>query len=124
MEKAKGTAEAQAQLARSEVGVSIKGNDASARKAEAEGEAAFISQTGRAKAAEVEAVGLANARAYEEQVKVLGANATSILNVVAALSKSQMPYMPNILVTDGGAIEGLAATLMGAVKPSLLDKPV
>jgi hypothetical protein len=96
--------------------VSIKGNDAQARKNEAEGEAAFISQTGRAKAAEVEAVGLANALAYTEQVKALGATATSLVNVVKALSTSSVPFMPNILVTGGnggGAVEGLAATLMG-----------
>ncbi len=141
MEKAKGTAEAQALLARSEVGVSIKSNDATARKAEAEGEAAFISQTGRAKAAEVEAVGLANAKiteamglanaksaeavglanakAYEEQVKALGSTATSLLNLATALSHSNQPFMPEILVNGAGtsgAIEGLAATLMGSVK--------
>src|SRR5258708_1833618 len=118
MEKATGMADVQADLARSEVGVNIKGNDSQARKNEAEGEAAYISQTGRAKAAEVEAVGLANARAYEEQVKALGASATSLVNVVNALSHSQMPFMPNILVTGGnggGALEGLAATLMGVL---------
>jgi hypothetical protein len=122
MEKSKGTADVQSELARSEVGVSIKGNDAQARKNEAEGEAAYISQTGRAKAAEVEAVGLANALAYTEQVKALGATATSLVNVVKALSTSTVPFMPNILVTGGGngggAIEGLAATLMG-----VLNKP-
>ncbi len=137
MEKAKGTAEAQAQLARSEVGVAVKGNDASARKAEAEGEARYIAATGSAKAAEVEAVGLANAkaaeaiglanaRAYEEQVKALGASATSLLNVVGVLSKSQVPFMPNILVTGsnghGGAIDGLAATLMGLVSKAAPPK--
>ncbi len=117
MEKSKGMADVQSELARSEVGVSIKGNDAQARKNEAEGEAAYISQTGRAKAAEVEAVGLANALAYTEQVKALGATATSLVNVVKALSVSSVPFMPNILVTGGngggGAVEGLAATLMG-----------
>jgi regulator of protease activity HflC (stomatin/prohibitin superfamily) len=117
MEKAKGMADVQADLARSEVGVDIKGNNANARKAEAEGEAAYISLTGSAKAAEVEAVGLANAKAYEEQVKALGANATSLVNVVKALAASNVPFMPNILVTgQGSAFEGLAATLMKTVQ--------
>src|SRR5438876_2329053 len=47
MEKSKGTAEIQAELARSEVGITIKSNNATARKAEADGEAEFISKTDR-----------------------------------------------------------------------------
>jgi hypothetical protein len=128
MEKSKGVADVQSELARSEVGVSIKGNDAQARKNEAEGEAAYISQTGRAKAAEVEAVGLANALAYTEQVKALGATATSLVNVVKALSVSSVPFMPNILVAGGsgggGAVEGLAATLMGVFGTPPAAQPV
>ncbi len=62
MENAKGTAEMQADLAKSKVGVDIKTNDANARAEEARGEAEYIRQTGTAKGAEVEAVGLARAR--------------------------------------------------------------
>ena len=58
MENAKGTAEMQADLAKSKVGVDIKTNNANARTEEARGEAEFIRQTGTAKGAEVEAVGL------------------------------------------------------------------
>src|ERR1700683_2024593 len=62
MENAKGTAEMQADLAKSKVGVDIKTNNANARTAEARGEAEFIRQTGTARGAEVEAVGLAPPR--------------------------------------------------------------
>src|SRR5262249_4497363 len=62
MEQAKGTADMQADLARSKVGVDIKKNNAAARVAEAGGEAEFIRQTGTAKGAEVEAIGLARKR--------------------------------------------------------------
>src|SRR5438046_1259099 len=101
MEKSKGTAEIQAELARSEVGITIKSNNATARKAEADGEAEFISKTGAAKAAEVRAVGLANAEAYQKQVDALGQGPTALVNAISALSNSSVPFMPNNLVTGG-----------------------
>ena len=116
MEQAKGTADMQADLARSKVGVDIKKNNADARIAEATGEAEFIRQTGTAKGAEVEAIGLARARGYRAQVEALGSNATAIVNVVAALSEGKAKFVPDVLVAGGGggagAFEGLAATAM------------
>ncbi|HLW99738.1 MAG TPA: SPFH domain-containing protein [Candidatus Acidoferrales bacterium] len=116
MEQAKGTADMQADLARSKVGVDIKKNNADARVAEATGEAEFIRQTGAAKGAEVEAVGLARARGYRAQVEALGSNATAIVNVVTALSEGKAKFVPDVLVASGGngggAFEGLAATAM------------
>jgi hypothetical protein len=115
MEQAKGTADMQADLARSKVGVDIKRNNADARVAEATGEAEYIRQTGTAKGAEVEAIGLARARGYRAQVEALGSNATAIVNVVTALAEGKAKFVPDVLVTGGnggGAIEGLAATAM------------
>jgi len=115
MEQAKGTADMQADLARSKVGVDIKKNNADARVAEATGEAEYIRQTGAAKGAEVEAVGLARARGYRVQVEALGSNATAIVNVVTALSEGKAKFVPDVLVAGGnghGAFEGLAATVM------------
>jgi len=115
MEQAKGTADMQADLARSKVGVDIKKNNADARIAEATGEADYIRQTGTAKGAEVEAIGLARARGYRAQVEALGSNATAIVNVVTALAEGKAKFVPDVLVTGGnggGAIEGLAATAM------------
>ena len=116
MEQAKGTADMQADLARSKVGVDIKKNNADARVAEATGEAEFIRQTGTAKGAEVEAVGLARARGYRAQVEALGSNATAIVNIVGALAEGKAKFVPEVLVTGGGngngALEGLAATAM------------
>ena len=103
----------QADLAKSKVGVTIKTNNANARKAEADGESFYIEKTGTAKGAEVRAIGLAKAEAYEAQVRAFGANATAVVNAIDALAKSGTPFVPNILVTGGGgSIEGLAATLM------------
>jgi hypothetical protein len=115
MEQAKGTADMQADLARSKVGVDIKRNNADARVAEATGEAEYIRQTGTAKGAEVEAIGLARARGYRAQVEALGSNATAIVNVVTALAEGKAKFVPDVLVSSGnggGAIEGLAATAM------------
>jgi len=116
MENAKGTAEMQADLAKSKVGVDIKTNNANARTEEARGEAEYISKTGAAQGAQVEAVGLARARGYEAQVRALGSNATALVNVITALSEGTSKFVPDVLVTSGngggGAIDGLAAAAM------------
>jgi hypothetical protein len=115
MENAKGTAEMQADLAKSKVGVDIKTNNANARTEEARGEAEYISKTGAAQGAQVEAVGLARARGYEAQVRALGSNATALVNVISALSEGTSKFVPDVLVTSGnggGALDGLAAAAM------------
>ncbi len=117
-EQAKGTADMQAELAKSKVGVEIKSNNANARKAEADGEAFYIRETGAAKGAEVEAVGMARAKAYKAQVEALGQGPTALVNSVDALSRSGVSFVPQILVAGGGTggvLEALAAQIMGAI---------
>jgi hypothetical protein len=113
-EKAKGTADMQADLAKSQVGVDIQTNRTAARKMEAEGEATYIEQTGSAAGAQVKSIGLARAEAYERQVAALGPAATALVNTVEALSKSSVPFMPGTLVMGGaeGTLQGLLAVLM------------
>jgi regulator of protease activity HflC (stomatin/prohibitin superfamily) len=115
MEASKGTADMQAELARARVGVDIQTNRAEARKAEADGEATYIRETGMAKGAEVEAVGLARAKAYREQVQALGQVPTAVVNAITALAEKNVKVVPDILVAGGGAssLDGLASTLMG-----------
>src|SRR5258708_10990654 len=79
-EKAKGTADMQADLAKAHVGVDIQNNRSSDRQMEAQGEATYIEQTGAAQGAQVRSVGLARAEAYERQVAGLGASATGVVN--------------------------------------------
>jgi SPFH domain/Band 7 family protein len=117
MEKAKGTADMQARLAQSQVGVDIKTNESLARKAEADGEAQYIRETGRAKSAEIEAVGLARAKGYEAQQTALGREATAIVNAIEALGRMSGRLVPEVLSinTNGGgsgSLEGVASTLM------------
>ncbi len=126
-EKAKGTADMQADLAKSQVGVDIQTNRTAARKMEAQGEAAFIEQTGAAQGAQVKSIGLARAEAYERQVAALGANATALVNAVEALSKSNVPFMPNTLVMGGsdgsGTLGGVMALLMRQIDAGLARRP-
>jgi len=116
MEQAKGTADMQGQLAQSKVNVDIETNNANARIAAANGEATYIRETGKAKGAEVEAVGLARAKAFQAQVQALGQNPTALVNAVTVLAEKQAKFVPEILVMGGaggsGSIDGLAATLM------------
>jgi regulator of protease activity HflC (stomatin/prohibitin superfamily) len=113
MEQAKGTANMQANLAQSRVNVEIETNNANAQKAKAEGEATYIRETGAARGAEVEAVGLARACAYEKQVQALGQLQTALVNAVTILAEKGTKIVPDILVTGGsGALDGVAATLM------------
>ena len=124
-EKAKGTADMQADLAKSQVGVDIQTNRTAARKMEAQGEATYIEQTGAAQGAQVRSVGLARAEAYQRQVAALGANATAVVNALEALSKSTVPFVPNTLVMGGdgnGTLGGVLALLMRQIDAGLTRK--
>ena len=114
MEKQAGLADRQRDLAGSEVEITIKENGARARKAEADGEATYIEQTGRARGAEIEAVGLARAKGFAAQTQALGADATATVNVVSELVKSRSRFVPDILVTGSG--DATSAGLMGFLR--------
>ena len=119
-EKARGTADMQVDLAKSKVGVDIQTNRTEARMKEAQGEAAYIEQTGTARGAEVRAVGLANAEAYERQVEALGKGPTAMVNAIKALSVGSATFMPKILVVGGGGNQGVLESL-GAMLMDKLD---
>jgi hypothetical protein len=110
-EKARGTADMQVELAKSKVGVDIQTNRTEARMKEAQGEAAYIEQTGTAKGAEVRAVGLANAEAYERQVAALGKGPTTLVNAIKALAAGEATFMPKILVVGSGSSQGVLESL-------------
>jgi uncharacterized membrane protein YqiK len=128
MEKAKGTAEMQASLAQSAVGIEIKSNEARAREAEARGEASYVELTGRAEATKTEAIGLAEAKAVEAlglaraegfsaQREAIGEFATALVAVANAVAEGKITVVPEVLVTGsgGGSVDGLAATIMRAL---------
>ena len=129
MAKARGTADMQGELAQSQVSVEISANQARAREAEARGEAAYVRTTGRAEADRTEALGLAEAKAaealglakaagFEAQRAAIGDAATALVAVTSAISDGGVDIMPEVLVTggSGGALDGLAATLMNVLR--------
>lgn len=123
-EKAQGTADMQAELAKSAVTVDIKKNEAQQvkiqaeayqykREAEGRGDSFYVSETGKAKGAEIEAIGLARAKGAEELSKAVGEQGTTLVNAIDAIMKGDKKIMPEILVAGGnGSIDGVAATLM------------
>ncbi|MBN1499972.1 MAG: SPFH domain-containing protein [Spirochaetes bacterium] len=114
MEKAKGTADMQQQLAKSQVNVEINTNNSKARKAEADGEAEYIERTGTAQGAKVKSIGMARANAYEAQVNALGSVSTTMINIANSLSEGQNKFVPEILISGGGsngALDGLAGII-------------
>lgn len=112
-EKSKGTADMQTSLAKSEVNINIEQNNANAKKAQADGEASYIRQTGEAEAAKTKAIGMANAEAYTAQVNALGQIPTALVNISKELAREKIKIVPDILVAGGdlGAFQGLAAAL-------------
>jgi hypothetical protein len=67
LEKTKGTADQQANLAASQVGIVIKQNEADARKAQAGGEAGAVTVLGEAEASKQRAIAIAQADAIRAQ---------------------------------------------------------
>jgi uncharacterized membrane protein YqiK len=134
LEQVRGTAAMQADLAKSSVSIKIKENDAEARKAEAEGAAAYtrttgeadahvvqvkgdaeahvVKETGEAEAAAIKAQGVARAIGYEKQREALGSEATALVAVFSEIGDGQVKIVPDVLVGGGSPIDGLAATLM------------
>jgi hypothetical protein len=111
MEQSRGQADMQQELARSRVEIEIHGNQAEARKREAEGEAFFVERTGTARGAEVRAVGMARAESFEAQARALGPQATALLNAAQALAEHDVKLVPDVLVTGGGnVLDALAAS--------------
>jgi uncharacterized membrane protein YqiK len=130
LEKARGTADMQAELAQANVSIDIKRAQAESRKAEADGEASYTERTGRADAVKVEALGLAEAKAteaigvakatgYRAQVDALGTAATAAVAVASAIADGHVKIVPDVLVTsegESGSLVGLAATLTNSLR--------
>ncbi len=135
-EKARGTADMQKDLAQSEVNVTIEGNRAAAikinadayqykKEAEGRGDSFYTEQTGRAKGAEVEAVGLARAKAAEQLKLAVGEQSTTLVNAIDAVMKGDKKIVPEILVMggNGGSLDGLAATLTKMFREKIVAAP-
>jgi uncharacterized membrane protein YqiK len=105
LEKTKSQADNQRDLMAATVGVEIAGKRAEQRKAEGEGEAHYILQTGRAEAEKVRLMGEAQGVAYREQVNALGAQGVAVVETLRVIGEKGVRITPDILAS-GGASDG------------------
>src|SRR3984893_16216815 len=105
LERTKSQADNQKDLMGATVGVEIAGKRAEQRKAEGEGEAHYILQTGKAEAEKVRLMGEAQGVAYHEQVNALGAQGVALVEVLKVIGEKGVRITPDIM-SSGGAGEG------------------
>ena len=107
LERTKSQADNQKDLMQATVGVEISGKRAEQRKAEGEGEAHYILQTGRAEAEKVRLMGEAQGVAYREQVNALGAQGVALVEVLKVIGEKGVRITPDIMASGGsGGGEG------------------
>lgn len=115
LEKQRGIADAQADLARSQVSIEITKNKANAAVEEAKGKATVITTEGQAEADKIEAIGkaeatateakgVATAAAYEAQQGAIGREQTAAVAIVQALGAGGITKLvPDTVVGEGGS---------------------
>jgi uncharacterized membrane protein YqiK len=116
LERTKSQADNQKDLMGATVGVEIAGKRAEQRKAEGEGEAHYILQTGRAEAEKVRLMGEAQGVAYHEQVNALGAQGVALVEVLKVIGEKGVRITPDIMASggagDGGGGGGVGTLLL------------
>lgn len=145
VERQRGVADAQANLAQSEVSIDVKKNEAAASIAEAEGQATVtktiaaaeaeqVKVTGLAEAEATKAKGLATAESYKAQKDAIGAEQTAAVAIVEAFGRGGITKLvPDTVVGSDGASSGLLSLLLsnlttsgntnGNHRPAAEDKP-
>jgi uncharacterized membrane protein YqiK len=101
LEKTSSQADNQRSLMEATVGVDIAGKRSEQRKKEAEGEAYYISETGKAEAEKMRLIGEAQGVAYNEQVKALGGNNIAIIETLKVIGEKGVRITPDILASGG-----------------------
>src|SRR3954470_9711300 len=102
LEKTKAHADNQRDLMVATVGVDIAGKRSEQRKKEAEGEAYYISETGKAEAEKMRLMGEAQGVAYNEQVKALGGSNIAIIETLKVIGEKGGRITPDIMASGGG----------------------
>jgi uncharacterized membrane protein YqiK len=106
LEKTSSQADNQRSLMEATVGVDIAGKRSEQRKKEAEGEAYYISETGKAEAEKTRLMGEAQGVAYHEQVKALGGANIAMIETLKVIGEKGVRITPDILASGGGNGEG------------------
>lgn len=113
LEKTSSQADNQRSLMEATVGVDISGKRSEQRKKEAEGEAYYISETGKAEAEKMRLIGEAQGVAYREQVNALGSNGVAIIETLKVIGEKGVRITPDILASGGnGSGDGIGTLLL------------
>lgn len=101
LEKTKSQADNQKSLMEATVGVEISAKRSEQRKREADGEAYYISETGKSEAEKVRLMGEAQGVAYKEQVAALGANGVALVETLKVIGEHGVRITPDIMASGG-----------------------
>lgn len=100
-------ADNQKSLMEATVGVDIAAKRSEQRQREADGEAYYISSTGKAEAEKMRLIGEAQGVAYREQVNALGANGVALVETLKVIGEKGVRITPDIMASGGnGSGEG------------------
>ena len=126
LEKTSSQADNQRSLMEATVGVDIAGKRSEQRQREADGEAYYISSTGKAEAEKMRLIGEAQGVAYHEQVKALGGANIAMIETLKVIGEKGVRITPDILASggaggDGGGIGQLL--LLNLFKEQMKAKP-
>jgi uncharacterized membrane protein YqiK len=102
LEKTRAHADNQKALMAEIVGVEIASKRSEQRKAQAEGEAHYILQTGRAEAEKVRLMGEAQGVAYHEQVNALGAQGVALVETLKVIGEKNVRITPDVMASGAG----------------------
>src|SRR6476661_3220517 len=102
LERTKSQADNQRDLMAATVGVEIASKRAEQRKAEADGEAYYISETGKSEAEKMRLIGEAQGVAYREQVNALGQQGVAIVETLKVIGEKGVRITPDIMASGGG----------------------
>jgi len=106
LEKTSSQADNQRSLMEATVGVDIAGKRSEQRQREADGEAYYISSTGKAEAEKMRLIGEAQGVAYNEQVKALGGANIAMIETLKVIGEKGVRITPDILASGGGNGDG------------------
>ena len=104
--KTSSQADNQRSLMEATVGVEISAKRSEQRKREAEGEAYYISETGKAEAQKMQLIGEAQGVAYREQVNALGANGVALVETLKVIGEKGVRITPDIMASGGNGDGG------------------
>jgi uncharacterized membrane protein YqiK len=102
LEKTSSQADNQRSLMEATVGVDIAGKRSEQRQREADGEAYYISSTGKAEAEKMRLIGEAQGVAYKEQVNALGGNGVALIETLKVIGEKGVRITPDIMASGGG----------------------